>query len=111
MDRYFTVMVIPEREKGVKSFRIPRILFRASMFFFALFAILFSIIGYDYWKIVQQVYENKHLKTRNRILEEQIKINQKKINALTEDIRRIHTFEEKLILCSILALWNIERTI
>lgn len=96
MDRYFTVMVVPEREKGVKSFRIPRVVFHAAIFFMVVFTILLSILTYDYWKILRQVYENKHLTIENRQLQEQIQLFQMKLNSLTEDLERIHTFEKKL---------------
>ncbi len=96
MDRYFTVMVVPEREKGVKSFRIPRVVFHAAIFFLVIFTILISILTYDYWKILRQVYENKHLTIENRQLQEQIQLFQMKLNSLTEDLERIHTFEKKL---------------
>ncbi len=96
MDRYFTLMVIPEREKVVRSLRIPRVLFRALLFIFVLFIAALSILSYDYLKILQQVYKNKHLTIENRQLKEQIQLFQMKINSLTEDIERIHTFEKKL---------------
>jgi len=96
MDRYFTVMVVPEREKGVKSFRIPRVVFHALIFFVVIFMVLLGILTYDYWKILRQVYENKHLTIENRQLKEQIQLFQMKLNSLTEDLERIHTFEKKL---------------
>jgi len=108
LDRYLTVMIIPGREKGIKSIRIPNFFFRAFVFLFVLFFILLGILGYDYWKIILQVYENKHLRTENRLLKEQIKLNQMKINTLTEDIKRIHTFEEKLKI--ITGLKNIDKS-
>lgn len=37
MDRYFTVMIVPEREKGVRSFRIPRVVFHAARVLFGHF--------------------------------------------------------------------------
>lgn len=96
MDRYFTVMVVPEREKGVKSFRIPRVVFHALLFFAVVFMVLLGILTYDYWKILRQVYENKHLTIENRQLKEQVQLFQMKLNSLTEDLERIHTFEKKL---------------
>lgn len=96
MDRYFTIMVIPEKEKGVRSFRIPRILFRTLLLIGALSLILLVILGYDYWKIISQVYENKHLAMENRLLKEQIQLFQMKMNSLTDDMERIHIFERKL---------------
>lgn len=96
LDKYFTVMLIPEREKGVRSIRIPRVLFHGVVFLFATFLILLGILSYDYWKILRQVYENKHLTIENRQLKEQIQLFQMKINTLTDDLERIYTFEKKL---------------
>jgi murein DD-endopeptidase MepM/ murein hydrolase activator NlpD len=89
-------MIVPEREKGVKSFRIPRVIFHALVFLGVVSLVLFSILSYDYYKILQQINENKHLSIENRQLKEQIQLFHMKINALTEDIERIHTFEKKL---------------
>ena len=96
LDRYFTVMVVPEREKGVKSFRIPRLAFHAIVFLSVLAVFILGILSYDYWKILRQVHQNKHLTLENRQLKEQIQLFQMKINTLTEDIERIETFEKKL---------------
>lgn len=100
MDRYYTVMLIPEREKGVKSFRIPRFMFRSLAFLTFLLICLFFILGYDYIQILSQVYENKHLSIENRQLKEQIQLNQMKINSLSFQLRRIDTFEKKLRIIS-----------
>lgn len=89
-------MVVPEREKGVKSFRIPRLAFHAIVFLFVLAVFVLGILSYDYWKILRQVHQNKHLTLENRQLKEQIQLFQMKINTLTEDIERIETFEKKL---------------
>src|SRR5690606_40528852 len=47
-------------------------------------------------KILQQVYENKHLSIENRQLKEQIQLFQMKMNTLSDDLKRINTFEKKL---------------
>lgn len=89
-------MVIPEREKGVRTFRIPRVIFHSFVFVSVMSVIMLGILGYDYWKILREVYENKHLTIENRQLKDQIQLFQRKINTLTDDIDRIHTFEKKL---------------
>lgn len=96
MDKYYTLMVIPEKEKGVKSFKIPGIFFRSIAFVIVLVSIAFGILMYDYWKILQQIHENKHLNLENRQLREQIQLFQMKINSLADDLQRINTFEKKL---------------
>lgn len=96
MDRYFTIMVIPEREKGVRSIRIPRIIFNSLVFLSVAIIFLLGILVYDYTKILGQVHQNQHLSIENRQLKEQIQLFQMKLNSLTGDIERIHNFEKKL---------------
>ncbi|MBY0515466.1 MAG: M23 family metallopeptidase [Bacteriovoracaceae bacterium] len=96
MNNYYTVMIIPEKEKGVKTFKIPALFFRSLAFFAVMLMLLLGILAFDYWKILQQVYENKHLGLENRQLKEQVQLFQMKMNALADDLRRINTFERKL---------------
>lgn len=96
MNRYFTIMIVPERDKTVKSFRLPRILFHSLIFIAIVITFILGILIYDYSKILSQVHSNKHLSIENRQLKEQIQLFQMKLNTLTEDIERIHIFERKL---------------
>jgi murein DD-endopeptidase MepM/ murein hydrolase activator NlpD len=89
-------MIIPEKEKKVKSLKIPGIFFRSFAFVIVLVSTLIGILMYDYWKILQQIHENKHLNLENRQLREQIQLFQMKINSLASDLQRINTFEKKL---------------
>lgn len=89
-------MLIPEKDKEVRSIRIPGLVFRSFAFVFVILVMLFGILIYNYYKINQQIYENKHLNLENKQLKEQIQLFQMKINTLTSDIKRIHTFEKKL---------------
>lgn len=96
MDKYYTVMVVPEKEKGVKTYRIPTVLFKSMAFLFVMLMVLIGVLAFDYWKILQQVYENKHLSIENRQLKEQIQLFQMKMNSIASDLKRINTFERKL---------------
>lgn len=96
MDRYYTLMIIPEKNKDVKSIKIPRLVFKSLVFLFITFAILLGILTYDYWNVLSQVYENKHLLVENRQLKEQVQLFQMKLNSITEDLERINVFERKL---------------
>jgi murein DD-endopeptidase MepM/ murein hydrolase activator NlpD len=96
MDKYYTVMVVPEKQKGVKTYRIPTALFKSLAFLFVMLVMLVGVLAFDYWKILQQVYENKHLSIENRQLKEQIQLFQMKMNTLADDLKRINTFERKL---------------
>ncbi|WP_408096209.1 M23 family metallopeptidase [Peredibacter sp. HCB2-198] len=96
MDKYYTVMVIPEKQKGVKTYRIPTVLFKSLAFTMVMLTLLIGVLGFNYWQILQQVYENKHLSIENRQLKEQIQLFQMKMNTLGDDLKRINTFEKKL---------------
>lgn len=96
MDKYYTVMVVPEKQKGVRTYRIPTVLFKSLAFLLVMLTMLIGVLAYDYWKILQQVYENKHLSIENRQLKEQIQLFQMKMNTLSDDLKRINTFEKKL---------------
>jgi len=96
LDRYYTLMIIPEKNKEVRSIKIPRLLFKSLIFLFVTFVILLGILTYDYWNVLSQVYENKHLLVENRQLKEQVQLFQMKLNSITEDLERINVFERKL---------------
>ncbi|MBC7428858.1 MAG: M23 family metallopeptidase [Bacteriovorax sp.] len=96
MDRYYTLMIIPEKNKDVRSIKIPRLVFKSLVFLFITFTILLGILTYDYWNVLSQVYENKHLLVENRQLKEQVQLFQMKLNSITDDLERINVFERKL---------------
>jgi murein DD-endopeptidase MepM/ murein hydrolase activator NlpD len=89
-------MIIPEKNKDVRSIRIPRLVFKSLVFLLVSFVVLLGILTYDYWNVLSQVYENKHLLVENRQLKEQIQLFQMKLNSITEDLERINVFERKL---------------
>ena len=96
LDKHYTIMIVPEKDKRVKSFKIPGVFMRSIAFVIVLLSILVGILLYDYWKILQQISENKHLSLENRQLREQIQLFQMKVNSLSDDLQRIKTFENKL---------------
>ncbi|RLA65841.1 MAG: hypothetical protein DRQ88_04345 [Epsilonproteobacteria bacterium] len=89
-------MIVPERGKGVKSFRIPKILFRGMLFISVFMVFILGVLSYDYFEILKQVHKNKHLTIENRQLKEQMELFEKKINTLITDIDRVQVFEKKL---------------
>ena len=84
------------KRKRRKIFQDSGPLLSIDCFFMVMLVLLLGILAYDYWKILQQVYENKHLGLENRQLKEQVQLFQMKMNSLGDDLRRINTFERKL---------------
>lgn len=96
MSKFYTVMIIPDKNKKVRSFKVPGLMYQSLSFLAALTLIVLAVLIFDYIKIFQEVYKNKHLTLENRQLREQIQLFQMKINSLTNDINRIQVFEKKL---------------
>ncbi|MDH5580496.1 MAG: M23 family metallopeptidase [Bdellovibrionales bacterium] len=96
MDKHYTLMLISEREKGVKSIRIPSPFIKAGLFLLFLSFVLIGILSYDYIKLVNEAFKNKHLQIENRELREQVQLIDRKINTILDDIERIYVFEKKL---------------
>ncbi len=96
MDKFYTLMLIPEKNQKIKSMNIPS--FAVKLAAVGTFGILLflSIILVDYWNLMQNVIDNKHISLENKQLREQLQIFQMKINSLTNDVERISTFEQKL---------------
>lgn len=96
MDRFYTLMLVPEKNKSIKSLKIPA--FAIKLAAVCIFGVLLfsAIILFDYMNLMQNVVDNKHISLENRQLREQLQIFQMKINTLTNDVERISTFEQKL---------------
>jgi len=89
-------MLVPEKSQKIKSLRIPIMVVRL-LSFLAFFLILFlGIIFVDYWHLMQNLVDNKHIALENKQLREQMQIFQLKINSLGNDVDRMSIFEQKL---------------
>lgn len=93
-------MLIPDRDKKVRTWKIPKIVVHAGAFLAALLCLLLTIVIYDYWRVLSQIYENKYLAAENHQLREQVQVFQMKLNTLVNDLERIHIFEKKLRIIS-----------
>ncbi len=96
MDKFFTVIVVPEKGGKTYSYKVPNLLFKSATLFAVIFVILLGVLAYDYKQILDQMYKNQHLSIENRKLREQLNIFQIKINSIHNDISRIKIFEKKL---------------
>ena len=96
MKKFLTVMVIPDGTKSTISFKIPKLLWNSAIIAIAFITLLASVLTYDYFQILKQVYRNKYLSTENSQLKEQIQILQLKMNSVLTDVERIQEFEKKL---------------
>jgi murein DD-endopeptidase MepM/ murein hydrolase activator NlpD len=95
-NRFFTILIVPEKASKMRRFVIPAWLFRTSIASFFILFILAGIMILDYWYVMNQINENRDLKVQNRRLTQQVQIFQNKMNTLENTVGRIQTFSTRL---------------
>ena len=96
MDKYYTLVIIPEKSQKSRTVKISALTVRLISVFLAIFLITLSVFYIDYWKLMSGVVDGKYVNQENKILREQLQIMQMKINALGHDLERISIFEKKI---------------
>ena len=95
-NRYYTLMMVPEKSAQVKKWIIPRSLLRGALFFSILLLVLSGVLIFDYVNIINQVNENKRLRVKNRMLLQKVQEFNNRMQALDDSFDRIRTFSTKL---------------
>jgi len=96
MDKYYTLVIIPEKSQRSRTVKISALTVRLISVFLAIFLITLGVFYIDYWKLMSGVVDGKYVNQENKILREQLQIMQMKINALGQDLERISIFEKKI---------------
>ncbi len=96
MNKFFTILFIPEKTDQIKKLLIPAVYLHVALIlgFFSCFFLCFMI--YDYVKVMQQLAENRKLVVENRELRERIQGFSNKLHVVEESLERIQTFATKL---------------
>lgn len=95
-NRFFTLMVIPERTSQVRRFIIPAWVARSTFVVLFFCGVLGVMMVLDYWHVLGQIEENKDLKIENRRLEQEVQIFRNKLETIESTMERIRTFESRL---------------
>jgi murein DD-endopeptidase MepM/ murein hydrolase activator NlpD len=95
-NRFYTILVIPEKTSQVRRLVIPSWVFRGALvgLFFAV--ALGTIMMLDYWYVMSQITENKQLKLENRRLSQQVQIFKNKMATIESTMDRVKTFATRL---------------
>ncbi len=95
-DRYYTLMIVPERGTQVRQWTIPRWTLR----FGALAGIIaiagLSILTIDYWYVLGQIGENRELRFEARKLKQQLEIYEQRVQNMERTLDRVQTFATRL---------------
>jgi murein DD-endopeptidase MepM/ murein hydrolase activator NlpD len=95
-NRYYTLIVVPEKSASVRRLIIPAWLVRGSavvLFFTVIFGLILLL---DYWYFLNQIGENKSLKIENRRIRQQVQIYKNKVVTLESTMNRVQNFAVRL---------------
>lgn len=95
-NRFFTLLIIPEKTSKVRKIVIPNWILRGSLVGTLFLAALGGIMFLDYWYVMGQIEENKELKLENRRLRQQVQIFRNRITTIENTMDRVQTFATRL---------------
>lgn len=95
-DRFFTIMIVPERSDRIRKVTLPAWLLRSALAFAALFTLIGLLVVFDYVHMLTQVGENKKLRVENHLLSAEIQSAKNKVESLDQSVGRLKAFAQKL---------------
>ncbi len=95
-NRFFTIMIVPEKTQQVKKFIVPNYIVKGAAGTLAFVLVLAVIMILDYANVMNQITENKRLKIENRQLRQAVQVFKDKIVTIENTLDRVKTFATKL---------------
>jgi murein DD-endopeptidase MepM/ murein hydrolase activator NlpD len=96
MNRFYTVLIVPEKTSQVRRFVIPNWLFKSAAMSCALLSLIGVVMVLDYWYVMGEVGENKQLKMENRRLRQEVQVFKNKMETIEGTMDRVKTFTTRL---------------
>lgn len=95
-NRYYTLMLVPERSSDVRRLRVPAWLLRLASVLGAALVLLLLVLSFDYWYVMGEIGENRTLRAENRKLKNQIELYQSRLTSIEKTLDRVKTFSSRL---------------
>ncbi|MDR3607603.1 MAG: M23 family metallopeptidase [Oligoflexia bacterium] len=95
-NKYYTVMIVPEKTSDVRRLVVPAWILRTGAIVIAFVALLGAVMFFDYWSVMGQISENKQLNIENRRLRQQVQIFKNKVATIETTVDRVKTFATRL---------------
>jgi len=96
MNKFFTILFIPEKTNQVRKYIVPAAYLRIALILGFLGSFFVAFMIYDYVNVMQQLAENRKLLIENRQLRQKIQTFSTKLTNVEESLERIQTFATKL---------------
>jgi murein DD-endopeptidase MepM/ murein hydrolase activator NlpD len=95
-NRFFTLLIIPEKTSQVRRIVIPAWVMRGALVAIFFGVMISTVMILDYWYVMGEIGENKQLKIENRRLEQQVQVFKNKMTTLESTMDRVKTFATRL---------------
>lgn len=95
-DKYFTLMLVPERSDKVRKLTLPTLYLRIVSIVGAIVVFAGIYIFFDYLHVISQVAENKRLRSENHILRMDVQAAKNRLDSLEQSVTRLKSFAQKL---------------
>jgi len=95
-NRFYTLMLIPEKTSKVRKWILPGWVLRSGIFIAVMAIFLFGIMLVDYGFVMNQINEIKDLRHKNRTLTQKVQIYKNKLGSVEDTLDRIETFSTRL---------------
>jgi murein DD-endopeptidase MepM/ murein hydrolase activator NlpD len=96
LNKFYTVMIVPEKTAQVKRVVIPAWIVRTAAAAMAFTILLGLVMFYDYWRVMGEISENRQLKMENRRLRQQVQVFKNKVATIESTMERVKTFATRL---------------
>jgi murein DD-endopeptidase MepM/ murein hydrolase activator NlpD len=95
-NRFYTIMIVPEKTTQVRKILVPAWLVRLGAVGIAVTLVLVGVMVANYGYVMSQVGENNELKTENRRLRQSVQVFKGKMGTLESAMERVKTFSTRL---------------
>ncbi|MBS1962025.1 MAG: M23 family metallopeptidase [Bdellovibrionales bacterium] len=95
-NRFYTIMIVPEKTTQVRKILVPAWLVRLGAVAIAVTLVLVGVMVANYGYVMSQVGENNELKTENRRLRQSVQVFKGKMSTLESAMERVKTFSTRL---------------
>lgn len=96
MNKFYTLMIVPEKTSQVRKLVIPAWAVRVAGVGAAFAGLLAFVMFLDYWYVMSQISENRQLKLENRLLRQQAQVYKDRFATVEDTLDRVKTFATRL---------------
>jgi murein DD-endopeptidase MepM/ murein hydrolase activator NlpD len=95
-NKFFTILVVPEKTQQVRRIVIPSYLFKGGILAIVFLVALATLMVLDYANVMKQIGEHRQLQVENRQLKQSVQVFKDKLVTIENTLDRVKTFATKL---------------